>query len=67
MRRNFLSYQDEYFYSLISPRMESKKQRCCLRCRVPFESLHYGHRLCAICDIANKRVGVKGRELTPTK
>lgn len=67
MKKSFLSYQDEYFYGLVSRKEGQKKQRTCLRCKTAFESLHYGHRLCAICDIANKRVGVQGRQLVPAK
>lgn len=67
MRKSFISYQDEYFYGLVSKKEGQKKARCCLKCKVPFESHHFGHRLCAICDISNKRVGVQGRQLVPKK
>jgi len=63
----YITYQDEYFYALVPHRKNQKKQRQCLKCHTFFESLHFGHRLCAICDIANKRVGVKGREMVPQK
>ncbi|MBF0196080.1 MAG: hypothetical protein HQL32_00100 [Planctomycetes bacterium] len=55
------NYQEEYFFSLVTLTHGQKKMRKCLKCSTEFESRHYGHRVCAVCEIANRRVGERGR------
>jgi hypothetical protein len=52
------NFKEEYFYSLVRPKLERKKRRC-LRCLDHFESFGPAHRLCGVCVAANKRVGAR--------
>lgn len=55
------NFKEEYFYSLVRPRLERKKRRC-LRCSDHFESFGPAHRLCGACVLANKRVGIRAED-----
>lgn len=49
-----MTREEEYFYSLISPKI-AKKKRPCLKCRITFLSEN-GKRICGSCLAQNQNV-----------
>ena len=49
-----MTREEEYFYSMISPKI-AKKKRACLKCKITFLSEN-GKRVCGSCLASNQNV-----------